>query len=378
MMPHEKLKQAIEIINSLDGFDHEKLPTVTGVFGSSADFDAALDFFSQEFSDQDLEISSDSSTLEVSFYVPKSIYYSLARYLHYAVHRTKVILQPIGFIEGGDVFNPSTGRQNRVAKFNYLEDIIDLFGQIKSFIADYHVERGSDTILFFTGKTKLEVTDQYGVDDLIQLAKLEDFKRDFLIQNDPHTKQRKDIFKKSIIGFFDGKEKISFSEFIQGFDKLCEAAHNNLVLYLDDFAFDKIKQTIEKDKLEHITRISKVFSDIQNQLFGAPASVVIVASQVQAGDSAKNYAILAGSFLYAVFMTIAIYNQCQTLKAIQAEFKAQLTLLNGRQAAVKELFIGTYTDLQTRSEKQECLLYLSGGLVMAGFLATVVVFCLLK
>lgn len=375
MMPHERLTHVLGIIRSLKDFDPEKLPTIAGRFESKAALDSAISFLSTEFSGQDLDVSSDQSDLTLSFYRPDSIHYSLDRYLHYPTNRKRPILQPVGFIETNEVFNPHTPMQDRVAKFNYLENVIDLFNQIKTLIADYHVDKGSDTILFFTGKTKLEVTDEYGEEDLIELAKMKEFKRDFLSQDDPHTKQRKDIFKKSIISFFEGHEKINFSEFIQGFDRICEDAHNNLVLYLDDFAFDKIKQTIEKDKLEHITRLSKVFSDIQNQLFGAPISVVIVASQIQSGEAVKNGVVLAGSILYTLFMCIAIYNQFQTLKAIKTEFKTQLSLLNSRQVAVRDLFISAYKDLEKRADGQRNLLIFSCVLVGSGCLLTLLVFC---
>jgi hypothetical protein len=108
---------------------------------------------------------------------------------------------------------------------------------------------------------------------------------------------------------------------------------------MSKFSYDDVKKEVEKEKVDFIVRLNKVFSDIQTQLIGVPVSVILAADKLKIGNLAVNdpnkfhgisltniLVILAIGF-YAIVLAMLIRNQNNTLEAIKDEIDHHESLL---------------------------------------------------
>lgn len=141
-------------------------------------------------------------------------------------------------------------------------------------------------------------------------------------------------------------------------------------IYVSEFSYEKIRSEIAAAKVDYIGKIHKTFSDIQGQLLGIPLGTVVIATQLKVAAACGpevwgNRALLMGSWLYILFLVIALGNQWVTLGAIKDEIQRQRTKIKGEYAELNENFGATFTALVDRAWWHQF------GLVCVG-LATIV------
>ncbi|WP_017907040.1 hypothetical protein, partial [Pseudomonas asplenii] len=153
-------------------------------------------------------------------------------------------------------------------------------------------------------------------------------------------------------------KKLSTGLIAEKFEEFYRRVSSSYQLYVSEFSFQKIKAEVEKSKFEFITRINKVFSDIQNQLLVVPASLILVGSQYETSNSMtlKNLIIFCGAIAFAAFMMLLILNQRNTLLSILNEINNELQLIKQKHSSVKLQFDDQYKLLETRFLYQYILL----------------------
>jgi hypothetical protein len=214
-------------------------------------------------------------------------------------------------------------------------------------ISDHH---GDATKLIFFYKEKFEIHIDYSAEHLAPIERLEEFRRKF-IEDDIHAEQKITIIKSVLLELnseFD--KKLSIGLIAEKFEEFYRRVSSSYQLYVSEFSFQKIKSEVEKSKFEFITRINKVFSDIQNQLLVVPASLILAGSQYEVSSSItlKNSIIAGGAVAFAVFMLLLILNQKNTLLSILNEINNELQLIKQKHAAVKLQFDEQYALLESR------------------------------
>jgi hypothetical protein len=228
---------------------------------------------------------------------------------------------------------------------------------------------GAEKILIFLNKTKVEITSEYGKDDLQDLAGLQDFEKDFSL-SDTHKEQKQTIIKTALLELFEGKNRLKFSELLAKFSEFIEKVRANYELYVAEFSFQKVKAEVEKEKLEAIVKLNKVFSDIQSQLLAVPAALILIGGQMQNKGywEFKNIVIWFGALVFVVFMDLLVRNQYHTLDAVNSEIQQQRKQIETKYYAVAERFKDIYDDINARYEHQKLVIRAVDALVGFSFL----------
>jgi hypothetical protein len=223
--------------------------------------------------------------------------------------------------------------------------------------ADHSDWNGSRVSLVFLHTEKLVISDEYGIADLVDLPSSDEFIAEFLTSKE-HASQKKIILRVVLAELFKGQNTISFASLLTKFGEFASRVGSSYLLYVSEFSFTKIKTDLEKDKLEFVSKLNKVFSDIQNQLLAIPAALILVGSQLGASGhwTLKNALIWMGAFVFAALMDLLVRNQKNTLMAIKQEIDAQWALIKGDHGAIAPQFVGIYEQLDRRYRWQCCLL----------------------
>ncbi|MFW2036879.1 hypothetical protein [Acinetobacter junii] len=182
----------------------------------------------------------------------------------------------------------------------------------------------NDGDLIFLGNAKIIITDEYSESDLIELTNFESFKNKFISNVNDNSnislKEKDKLLKKALVSFFNNSEKISLSQLIYDFHKLHVFVNDELDIYMSKFSYEDVKDQVERDKVDFIVRLNKVFSDIQTQLIGVPVSVILAADKLKLGAlasqdpnkilgfSMSNLLVIGAIGFYAIFISMLIRN----------------------------------------------------------------------
>ena len=121
-------------------------------------------------------------------------------------------------------------------------------------------------------------------------------------------------------------EAMRFDHLIRNVTHLVTSLDDGYRLFVSSFSYDKIRTDIENANLDFLTRIHKTFVDIQGQFLGIPIASIVVASQLKPATTCgveawTNLAVLAGAWIFVVFLSVSIVNQFFTLNAIASEVR---------------------------------------------------------
>ena len=148
-----------------------------------------------------------------------------------------------------------------------------------------------------------------------------------------HKTARQDIFKRVITRFFDQElESNRFAQFLRRFKEIKLAYDADLDLYISGFSFDKVREEFEKKKLDFVVKINATSSDIMNKLIAIPVGQGLLASQMKSDAAliAVNWALLAGSIIFAVIALMLLVSQVNTLIQIKQELAHERETLKRR------------------------------------------------
>ncbi|WP_421287498.1 hypothetical protein [Aeromonas veronii] len=240
-------------------------------------------------------------------------------------------------------------------------------------IADYQGGIGSAKTIVFLGREKLEISIDYTVSDLSFSIDLSEFTSTYL-DSEIHREQKKTIIKTVLFEMFSGRENIPFSSLLIQFNDFMKKIHASYQLYVAEFSFEKVKEQIEKEKLEATMKLNKVFSDIQNQLLAVPAALILAGGQMvqDNGWNSKNISLWLGVVILSIFMTMLIRNQRNTLQAVKKEIDQQWLQLEGKYHSVASRFKDSYQQLDDRHSHQEWLIKIISFLVSVSLFITTI------
>lgn len=248
-------------------------------------------------------------------------------------------------------------------------DAVKLIGLLSPPLADHIVPKGAAKLIFFHGE-KIELFLDYSPEEMSCLNGVASFSQEY-INTETHVEQKRTIVKSILLEMKKevGDDKLHAGLIMSRFEEFARRVSSSYQLYVSEFSFQKIKAEVEKSKFEALSKINKVFSDIQNQLLAVPVALVVVCGQMEVvnGFSLKNVFILAGSFVFAIFMLFLILNQRSTLATIFLEMTAEWDLIKGKHNAVKLKFDAPYKLLRSRYRYQAILLELVGLVVLVSF-----------
>lgn len=313
-------------------------------------------------------INADESTRHLEFHTPGNEFFAnidglLTNPARRISPPSKFYLADIDYFFNGDLHSAPVQVRNyfaAAALYNLLKRVSDHQGGVPS-----------GTTLIFLQKEKIEITSRYDESDLHDLLGLDDFQSEF-IESETHQEQKKTIVKTVLLGMFSGHRCISLADLLGRFADFTEKVRASYQLYVAEFSFQKIKAEVEKEKLDALIKLNKVFSDIQNQLLAVPVALILVGGQMENFGrwGAKNVLIWLGALVFAVFMALLVRNQRHTLAAVKSEIDRQWNEMQGRHREIAARFSDSYKELDTRYNHQSKLILVVEFLVGLSFLIT--------
>lgn len=226
--------------------------------------------------------------------------------------------------------------------------------QLWSLIAELadHVVKVPASVFFIESPTKkVEITLNFGVNDMRPLRGLDEFSRDF-VRTDFHQKQKRDIVRSALIETFPNRARVSLGVAIEQFESFCERIKSSYAVFAADFSYQKVRSEIEKQNLDDTLRLNKTLADIQNQLLALPAALILAASGLEAGKDIKNFAIVIGVMIFATLMFALVMNQKSSVRSIEREVALRKDMVMKQPVDVSSRFEGVFVEISRRVEKQ--------------------------
>lgn len=258
-------------------------------------------------------------------------------------HPARFYLAESDYIFEGDAANAPA----QVLSYISMASLADMLLRI----ADHSEIVGPRPKAVFLQGEKLTVELSYEVEDLIPLPILEDFQKDF-ITSDIHAPQKIAIIKSILFGMAKNNtiEQLTLPCIARRFTELSDKARANYDLYVSEFSFEKIKAQVEQEKYELTLKLNNALSEIQNQLLAIPIALVLVGGQMEQSDDfpVRNMAVWLGSIVFALFMSLLIRNQRNTLDAIRQEIDSQWASIRSEHLSVAKRLEPNYDSLRNR------------------------------
>ncbi|MFM0192388.1 hypothetical protein PQQ65_04800 [Paraburkholderia strydomiana] len=245
--------------------------------------------------------------------------------------------------------------------------------------ADYEDKSTGGLRLVFLQREKIEVPVSLKAEDIRALSKVDSWLS--LMSEDLHREQRKSIFRTVLSDALKGVDAADrLRRYLAQFDELYQRFVDNYELYVAEFSFDKIVQDTIDKKFDYVVKITKSFTDIQNQILAIPVAVVLAGSQMEqtTSISLKNVIVLAGVYVFAVLMALLVRNQLASLSALGDEIDAQKAVLQRKTKFWPTELTKMYGDLASRRKRQRRLLLFIDGLVAVSVAVSTVLFLYLS
>lgn len=368
----QKIARVCELLDGLS-MDESR---ITGIARNLTDL-AEINLLLQQAEQLEDELSPQVQGLNITFYKVSQIFKNFEKLLNNSSYRRKVPASNFYLIDDKQAFY-----QDEESNFfnNYLK-IIELFKFLETKSDHINTDVGQHSLVFLNNR-KLLLTDEYAINDLIELKDLELLISKFSNDESNHgvsNNEKDQILKKTLINFFKDCDVVTLSQVIQDFPRINSCINDELDMYMSKFSYDDVKKEVEKEKVDFIVRLNKVFSDIQTQLIGVPVSVILAADKLKIGNFAVNdpnkfhgvsltniLVILAIGF-YAIVLAMLIRNQNNTLEAIKDEIDHHESLFNSKHKGMAQKFNKSFTQIKNRYEHQKRMLLWVDILVCLAF-----------
>jgi hypothetical protein len=363
-LPHNPLDLTILLFKNMQPrqlFDGQ----LSGKVKDSFDFEVLV----PALESADLLINANATNRTIECHVGKGFFESLDDVLIAPARRLSVP-KPFYLADDDYLYSDSdTGLPAKVKNYVAATKLYALFAKE----ADHQGGIGDNKTLVFLHKEKIEITSEYSADDLHDLTGLTEFEVNFIC-SETHQEQKRTILKTVLLELFSGQKKVRFSELLARFDEFIEKVQSSYQLYVAEFSFQKVKAEVEKEKLDAMIKLNKVFSDIQGQLLAVPVALVLVCGQMEdkCELTTKNFSIWLGALIFTIFMDLLIRNQRHTLKAVKNEIDQQRQQLESKYKTIASRFENIYTEIDGRHTHQKRLIWIVEALVAISLAITTV------
>lgn len=225
---------------------------------------------------------------------------------------------------------------------------------------------GREFIIF--SKEKIEVPIVFESKDLSSLYGLDALANQ--VECGVQGDQRKVILKNVLVEVLvniDKKDR--FRYLLKNFKNFKRKCDDNYALYISGFSFEKLKEDVEEKKLEYISKLNSVISDIQNKILTIPLALILIGGQLKKTDSfnIQNAMIVMGSWVFSILMTILILNQERTLYYLRKDAKAVEARFQNKYSNIADKLKEPFKDIKWRYWQQETVLI---GILIAAWFVT--------
>ena len=198
--------------------------------------------------------------------------------------------------------------------------------------------------------------------------------------DDTHRQQKLTILINSIAEICKSNVgEMSFAKILSQLVHLLERFDDSYRIFVADFSYDKVMDQVENAKLEELTKIHKVFADIQNQVLSIPIATVVIGTQLKATQQIDaifwvNTSLLVGVWVFAILMLLVIKNQSHTLTSIETELKRREQLISNKYSVLHGKISRVFKPVMDRLVYQERVLSIVQGITIFGLVCAHVMF----
>ncbi|WP_186398163.1 hypothetical protein [Stappia sp. P2PMeth1] len=251
-------------------------------------------------------------------------------------------------------------------KYRAALGLIKLLAQAAAFLDKVQQE------LVFFRDGRIVVPVNYGIDDLMSIETSHVHQLIKMFEEPVHQEQKLAILSEAIIDLVAGLPVNQRFRFImREVSDLTEKVTAGYRLFASSFTYSKIRREVETAQAEFITRIHKTFVDLQGQILAIPLATIVVASQLKAAtacgvDVWTNVAVVAGAWIFVLFLIASIVNQWLTLNAVTFEFERQQQRLLRDFSQVKTDFNDAFDRLKCRAFWHRVVFVVIGAVGVGG------------
>ncbi|REL31418.1 hypothetical protein [Thalassotalea euphylliae] len=215
--------------------------------------------------------------------------------------------------------------------FNNLSVVQDWFALFRS-LSDIDKPTENGELIYFIAKrdkdkflkhTELELIIDYSYTRIQNIPKLGEFTTFLQSKSDLHTEERKVFFKQAIVQVLSdvAEDKTSkvpvVKSLLENIDKLTASYHEQVQVFIQNFALDEFHNEVENKYFEYIESINKTVGDVQAKMFAVPASLIGIGALLKASSWLSYSFIVLGIFIVCLFSQFIISEQFSRFKQIQ-------------------------------------------------------------
>lgn len=246
-----------------------------------------------------------------------------------------------------------------------------------------YFDKDFQTLIYLDPK-KIEIPIKYDVDDLMSLDIDMLLKIREKFYEDTHKEQKLSIISESVKNLCASVSKnFRFKHLLENINDLNKSFDNGYKLFVANFSYEKIRDDTEAAKIEEMSKIHKVISDVQNHILGIPIATVIVGTQMKVASGALsqiviNTCVLIGALFFTLLVSFVMGNQKDTLAVLKTEIDRKKDVITKKYASVEAIINPDFKKLYDRINLQKIVLNTVVGVVWFGFALTVIAYCILS
>jgi len=282
------------------------------------------------------------------------VYQNIDDLLHVAANRKTI---PARFTIMEPYFSYSENQGGADEKPDPVADYFNAVGLWGALSKLADVPNGAELIFVESHESQVAIVCAYDVLELVKMPSFPEFSSEFC-STSMHIDQKRSIIRTALINQFRPKGKITLAEVMRAFEDINEEVRRSYTMYMKEFSYKRTRDEIQRQNLDDTLRLNKTFADIQNQLLALPAAILLAGATIKMGEALRNGAVLAGVWVFCIFMLLLVSNQRSSVRAIAEEIRLRQEVLeklpNDSRKDLASLFIA----LQGRVKRQNSTLWL--------------------
>lgn len=253
-----------------------------------------------------------------------------------------------------------------LARYRSLLTVVALLREAATYVSDLHRE------LVFIAEEKTVVPIIFSAADLPPSIEDHAKRLNAVFEGATHRDEKTGLLADAVVELVRSQRRVErFVYLVANLETLCERVEKGYRLFVSSFSYSKVKKDIETARLDYVSKIHKTIVEIQGQLLGIPVATIVVATQLKKPgwcDASfwTNTAVLLGAWIFIGLLWLAVRNQRHTLDTISLEIEGQRARLNREEAALREDFVGIYSDLDKRIRWHRTVLLIVGLAALTG------------
>ena len=231
--------------------------------------------------------------------------------------------------------------------------------------------RNGEILFVQSHEAQLAIVPDYSFDDLRELPSFATFAAEFSASNS-HIEQKRAIIRAVLIEQFRPSRSVRLAKVLEEFEEIATNARHSLCMYMAEFSVAKVKSEVERQNLDDTLNTNKVISDIQNQLLALPAAVLLAGATIKVGEPVRNYSVLAGVWVFTVFVLILASNQLHSIESIKNQVNRRKQKVKGMPSDSSRSILPLFITIERRlCQQRGTISFIQLTIVFVAFLTTV-------